>query len=367
MNKRLLHAAQTVLTEPVEAEGMEIELRDTVKAPMRGLRVYGKSTQDGTPSPGNPVEIVSVGDVGSVNVKISGKNLFDSSNLIQNYNAMNFFQIKVPNGTYTLSSDVPRDYNGNECYIFLVSGYKDNITGITSDKNGLNKGVSRTVETDDGYVTIAYRYQNRIGEFSDYWYQLEMGDKATKYQPYSNQSIQISTPTGLPGIPVSSGGNYTDTSGQQWACDEVDFERGVYVQRVYNKIINDFSNAYVGSAVGGYTEGMIDTKKAMLHEMKGLCDKFSYISIGNITRFACYYSFLYFTIPGELSGTEWIQAMNEISPHVMMPLKEPIEKPLSAAELAAYKSLHSNYPTTIITNSEDTRMKVNCMKIRGGV
>ena len=138
------------------------------------------------------------------------------------------------------------------------------------------------------------------------------------------------------------------------------------MQRVYNKIINDFSNASVGSAVGGYTEGWIDTKKTMLHEIKGLCDKFSYIPIGNITRFACYHSFLCFTIPGELSGTEWIQAMNEISPHVMMPLKAPIEKPLSAAELAAYKSLHSNYPTTIITNSEDTRMKVNCMKIRGG-
>ncbi|MFQ8777220.1 MAG: hypothetical protein ACLR78_07145 [Roseburia sp.] len=28
------------------------------------------------------------------------------------------------------------------------------------------------------------------------------------------------TPNGLPGIPVSSGGNYTDERGQQWVADE---------------------------------------------------------------------------------------------------------------------------------------------------
>lgn len=39
-------------------------------------------------------------------------------------------------------------------------------------------------------------------------------------------------PTGLPGIPVTSGGNYTDQSGQQWVCDEVDLKRGVKVQMV---------------------------------------------------------------------------------------------------------------------------------------
>jgi hypothetical protein len=46
------------------------------------------------------------------------------------------------------------------------------------------------------------------------------------------QSVSFSTPNGLPGIPVTSGGNYTDENGQQWICDEVDFGRGVYVQRV---------------------------------------------------------------------------------------------------------------------------------------
>ena len=46
-----------------------------------------------------------------------------------------------------------------------------------------------------------------------------------------SQTLPISTPNGLPGIPVTSGGNYTDADGQQWVCDEIDFARGKYVQR----------------------------------------------------------------------------------------------------------------------------------------
>lgn len=62
--------------------------------------------------------------------------------------------------------------------------------------------------------------------------QLEMGSKATSYEPYREQLLTLPTPTGLPGIPVPSGGNYTDPSGQQWVCDEVDLARGAKVQRV---------------------------------------------------------------------------------------------------------------------------------------
>lgn len=36
------------------------------------------------------------------------------------------------------------------------------------------------------------------------------------------QRVRISTPNGLSGLTVSSGGNYTDENGQQWLCDTVD-------------------------------------------------------------------------------------------------------------------------------------------------
>ena len=42
----------------------------------------------------------------------------------------------------------------------------------------------------------------------------------------------LPTPNGLPGIPVSSGGNYTDANNQQWICDTVDMAAGTYTRRV---------------------------------------------------------------------------------------------------------------------------------------
>lgn len=55
--------------------GNPVSASDAFSAPLCGLTVYGKSTQDGTPSPDNPVPIVSAGDGGSVAVKVTGKNL----------------------------------------------------------------------------------------------------------------------------------------------------------------------------------------------------------------------------------------------------------------------------------------------------
>ena len=46
--------------------------------PFRGLRVFGKSTQDGTPSVENPVPIVNAGEGGSITVEVTGRNLAET-------------------------------------------------------------------------------------------------------------------------------------------------------------------------------------------------------------------------------------------------------------------------------------------------
>ena len=52
--------------------GNPIAVDDAFSAPLCGLTVYGRSTQDGTPTPDAPVPIVSAGDGGSVVVKVTG-------------------------------------------------------------------------------------------------------------------------------------------------------------------------------------------------------------------------------------------------------------------------------------------------------
>lgn len=95
------------------ASGELITLTDSADFALQGLKIYGKSTQDGVPTPENPIPIVSVGEDGSVTLTIS--------------------------------------------------------------------------------------------------------DTAEQ-----KQIFPIPTPSGLPGIPVKSGGNYTDSTGQQWICDSIE-------------------------------------------------------------------------------------------------------------------------------------------------
>ena len=64
-------------------------------------------------------------------------------------------------------------------------------------------------------------------------------NKSTTYSPYREQVLTLPTPNGLSGIPVTSGGNYTDQSGQQWVCDEVDLAGEVMVQRIDKAALDD--------------------------------------------------------------------------------------------------------------------------------
>ena len=50
-------------------------IADTADYPLMELNLYGKSTQDGTPTPEAPVDIISVGDDGNLSVTACGKNL----------------------------------------------------------------------------------------------------------------------------------------------------------------------------------------------------------------------------------------------------------------------------------------------------
>ena len=59
------------------AQGETMSLTDSSDKLFEGLRVFGKSTQDGTPSVENPAPIVNAGESGSIKVEVTGRNLID--------------------------------------------------------------------------------------------------------------------------------------------------------------------------------------------------------------------------------------------------------------------------------------------------
>jgi hypothetical protein len=275
--------------------GNPIAVDDAFSAPLCGLTVYGRSTQDGTPTPDAPVPIVSAGDGGSVAVKVTGKNLFP---VITN---ANISKINKPTGgvRYGYVFYVPAQSSvtasgnadvGTNCFV----GDFDIKTQTYTQKAQLvsEKGGTYTAKLQSGWyvIYIANDYLPTIlTKLNAAKIQLEIGTKATVYEPYREQLLTLPTPNGLPGIPVTSGGNYTDSTGQQWVCDEIDLERGVKVQRI---------------------------------------DK------------------------GAFDSTKTLAEQNAI-------LATPIETPLTPDEIAAYKALTAYGPDTVVQASDGAGVKLD--------
>lgn len=237
--------------------GNPLSVDDAFAAPMCGLTVYGRSTQDGTPTPDAPVPIVSAGDGGSVAVKVTGKNLIQpyekdtqiaKNGVTMDYNVAS--QLVHVYGTATGVADIfdaeqriPLSVKSNVTMSITVRAGKipDGVMIQYSDfvTLGLTCTGSKPYDTGafnkpDAPGSVRFAMNIPKGATVDFTIavQLELGTTATAYSPYREQLLTLPTPNGLPGIPVTSGGNYIDPQGQQWVCDEVDLESGMRVQRV---------------------------------------------------------------------------------------------------------------------------------------
>ena len=167
----------------------------------------------------------------------------------------------------------------------------------------------------------------------------------------ANNSQTLQTPNALPGIPVTSGGNYTDENGQRWGCDEMDLARGVYVQRVTKfKLTSSMRWTKIGNKVDRYfyTFDGIDAAGTF-------CTHFSAAingeTVGGIATSSSNIIGFAYAEKGTTTVSDFEQFLNENDVFVYTALAAPVETALSAAEIAAYKALTTYAPTTVISAS----------------
>ena len=192
-------------------------------------------------------------------------------------------------------------------------------------------------------------------------------DNMPAYEPYSGGTLTINRI--VPGIPLSFGGNYTDSDGQQWICDEVDLERGVYVQRIFSYTVPTQDAAdlerqtnYDGDGYYGWfvRDDKIKDCGNNRNDNPGYSTHFvatnhSNPSAANQFRIWGAVGCLYFTLNTDNAE----DAANIINSAVFyMALETPIETPLTAEEIAAFKALRTNYPNTTILNDAGAWMSV---------
>lgn len=346
---------QNVLTG--SETGNPLSVDDAFPAPPCGLTVYGKSTQDGTPTPDVPVPIVSAGDGGSLTVKVTGKNLFYEQGFQQYFinsvadsvglavgNVSSVLQVVTGAKYY-----VTRNKIGTKFRVAVVDALPTKGS-VVRPSSAINADSKRQVEISAASKYMVIQCEDEAA-FSELMVSL---DSSTAYSPYREQLLTLPTPTGLPGIPVTSGGSYTDSTGQQWVCDEVDLERGVRVQRV------------------GKTQ--VNTKNGTPEETHRLRIPFSgngksgnFDCIISVTPFTSWTScvndrFLYLkNVPksdGSFYTGEELLAL-AIDVDFVYQLATPIETPLTPDELSAYKALAAYAPDTVVQAGDGAGIKLD--------
>lgn len=330
-----------------------------------------------SPNPDYPQEIVSIENPV---VSVYGKNLLNCTDIVlsdfsNHYHTIYTDFVPTIGETYTLSMDVNTDVLPFAINIGCgASAYNADMSPKITKSYSENGRISITFkwlptaeQIANGYTKLYIRvprYATKVtfnATVSNI--QLELGDAATVYEPYRETHITI--PHNLHAIPVTSGGNYTDSDGQQWICDEVDLERGVLVQRMGNITLADDRTYYYNADTAGkeffYTA---DNNNANAWETRMYCSHFPIIGgdVGMISDYWAQFSgsggvrFRHKELTSLDELAEWLSE-NPVT--VLYPLATPIETPLTADEIKAYKALSTNRPNTTIINDAGAHMKIS--------
>ena len=215
VNYKLTHADKVA-----EAEGYPLKMENCKKyKKMKQLELYGNSLQDGTPTPDNPIEVQSVGELVTdgadsnygkykIPVVVKCKNLWDKENYLvssaqdgslrREFLATEYDWLK-PGNTITLSLTIFVSENDTRvnpkftCCVLGTDGKEYGSKHLSSYSKGVEERKFATYTIPQIAVDIKALYVRPIDYSSNsggVWdayakdIQIELGDTATPYEPY---------------------------------------------------------------------------------------------------------------------------------------------------------------------------------------
>lgn len=376
IQKQILEIQNALISQKISGGG--IKVTNSAKLPIVKLSVFGKSEQ----------------------VQTTGAqllNYYKLAELSPQYYVIEQGELKVKGSDNAAWTSVP-EYDTLAAGTYTISGNNIEIRdaskntviatciGDTFSKFTLNEDTAIKIKVGyglDKYPIVAKAMLNK-------------GDSKKPYEPYTGgkpspsieypqeitncgengtinleiagdnaepQTLIIPTPNGLLGLKVDVNGNYTDENGQQWICDEIDLARGKYVQRI-RKIVLDgnIDTKHVGQHENGtkYLGIILQEKDYTLKASNMLCTR--YIRAEWTNKNGYVYSAkkdTVFITDNRFTDSETTKKIiGEEKPVIIYPLLTPIETDLPPETIAAFKQLHTNYPTTLISNNADAGMEL---------
>ena len=272
--------------------------------------------------------------------------------------------------TITVSAKHKTNNSSLSPVIFINLYNSDNKTIADEKSIYFKRGSSVTVIVPKETVKIRFAFRvdqlrgQVVGDYVRiYDIQAEEGSTATSYEPYKTpQSIHLSTPNGLAGLKVSSGGSYTDESGQQWICDEiVRNERGTgkLIQRIGRSKVSDNLLAPVTLSNGNIALSISEISGVSSSNQEALFTMAPVLDASDPDRFEtgnAYSDGTGFVIVGTPDDTLVSLAIKYGNCEFLYVLETPVETNLSAEEIAALSALHTYSPTTTISNDAGCEM-----------
>lgn len=330
--------------------GKSLFMKDSADGKYKNIKLVGASVQNGTPTSDNPVDIVSnkVKSITACSKNLFGfeKSAIDVTNELRalanqrlTFTKINDNTIKCnyTGGTYATGFVEFEGLDGTKDYAisFVV---KDNTLGYTPR---IEKYTSHC--TENKLVLSIYSGCGNNEVSSDKYFtlsdiQVEYGTVVTPFKPYEGFNIAGSDET------------YT-LNGINGVYDYIDFERGVRVQRFKSKrILKSDMEKFTMSSSGNYIccykiNDAKQTGNCLCNYFKGIHAN-DRIILQNIQR--CYMESdqrIYFR--DNTSNALFTNATASVSffenneVYVVYELAEPIETPLTEAELIAFKSLRT--------------------------
>lgn len=135
-----------------------------------------------------------------------GLQLLDIAKIPTPQAGLSYYNMQVEEGKYTLSTKYRRAVQKD---LFLLAGEVN--TGASSNVNGVDSTISRTVESINGYITIGYRNGENGVNPLDFETMLNMGETPLPYEPYTGGK-----PSPSPEYPqeIVSAGKWDEVNGK---------------------------------------------------------------------------------------------------------------------------------------------------------